>query len=58
MPASDLTWVRAETKQMVDTIWNAWRIEDGAFHLDVTIPANTTATAYLPSGTYRFACSK
>ena len=29
---------------------SAWTLDGDAFHWEVTVPPNTTATAYLPSG--------
>ena len=34
---------------MYGRVSTQWRIEGGAFHLDVTIPANTTATVFVPA---------
>jgi alpha-L-rhamnosidase len=30
-------------------IASSWTVKDGVFTLDVTIPANTTATVYVPA---------
>jgi alpha-L-rhamnosidase len=48
-PGGDLTWARATYRSIRGPIASAWRIENGAFHLDVTIPANTTATVHVPT---------
>ncbi len=48
-PVGDLTFVKASCKTVHGTIASHWRIENGAFHWDITIPANTTATVYLPA---------
>ncbi len=48
-PVGDLTWVKAEHKSMYGTIASSWRIVDGDFLLDIAIPANTTATVYVPA---------
>ena len=48
-PAGDLTWARAEYPSMYGVIRSAWRIEGGRFTLDLTIPANATATVYVPT---------
>lgn len=47
-PAGDVTWARAETETIRGRVASAWRIENGQFVLDVTIPANTTATVRVP----------
>jgi len=47
-PGGDLTWARGEYRSIRGTIVSHWRIKDGRFQLDVTIPANTTATVILP----------
>ena len=43
----DLTWVKANYKSIHGTIVSAWRCEHDVFTLDVTIPANTSATVYV-----------
>jgi alpha-L-rhamnosidase len=43
-----LTSARAELVSMYGLIVSGWRIDKGAVTLDVTIPANTTATITLP----------
>lgn len=48
--AGNLTWVRATYDSVHGRIRSAWKEEDGRFTLDVTIPANTTATVYIPAG--------
>jgi len=47
----DLTWVEAHYDSMRGRIVSSWRRDPGAkrFSLDVTIPANTTATVYVPA---------
>ncbi|NLL83838.1 MAG: family 78 glycoside hydrolase catalytic domain [Lentisphaerae bacterium] len=49
-PGEGITWARGELRSRYGKIVSHWRIEDGKFHLDVTIPANTTATVTLPDG--------
>ena len=49
MPGGDITWARGEYKSIRGTIISDWRLENGNFRLDVTVPANTTATVYLPA---------
>jgi alpha-L-rhamnosidase len=45
----DLTWVKSSYRSIHGLIVCNWARKDGAFTLDVTIPANTTATVYVPS---------
>ena len=44
----DLTSARAEYDSIRGRIVSDWRVVDGEFRLDLTIPANTTATVSLP----------
>ena len=48
-PVGDLRWVRASYKSAYGTIVSDWKIEDGKFIWNVTVPPNTTATVYVPS---------
>jgi alpha-L-rhamnosidase len=48
-PLGDLTWVRSEYTSMYGVIRSAWRKEGTTFHLNVTVPVNTTATVYVPA---------
>ena len=45
----DLTWVKANYNSIHGTIESSWRLEKDEFRLDVTVPANTTATVYVPA---------
>jgi alpha-L-rhamnosidase len=62
-PGGGLTHAKASLKSMYGQISSSWRLEDGQFKLDVTIPPNTTATIHLPdnskhevgSGAYQYA---
>jgi len=47
-PGGDLMSARAEHRSMRGTIVSAWQTDSEVFQLDITIPANTTATVYLP----------
>jgi alpha-L-rhamnosidase len=50
MPVADLTYVTAKTESMYGTIRSAWKKgADGSFVLEVTIPANTTGTVWVPA---------
>jgi len=44
-----IDWVRAHYDSIHGRIAIAWKVEDGRFELDVTIPANTTVSVYLPA---------
>jgi alpha-L-rhamnosidase len=60
----DLTWVKAHFDSPYGRIASEWKIEGNQLTMDVTVPANTTATIVVPgknggthevgSGTYRF----
>ncbi len=47
-PAGDLTWAEATHQSVHGPIKVRWDRAAGKFKLKVTIPANTTATVYLP----------
>ncbi len=47
-PVGDLTFVKADFKSMYGVIKSDWEIEKDMFSWNVTVPANTTATAYVP----------
>ena len=44
-----IDWVRAHYDSIHGRIASAWKVEGGSFELEVIIPANTTATVYLPA---------
>ena len=44
-----IDWVRASYDSIRGRIASAWKVGDGGLSLDVTIPANTTATVYIPA---------
>jgi alpha-L-rhamnosidase len=48
-PAGDLAWARAAYESIRGRIACEWRRAGGKFTLRVTIPANTTATVYVPA---------
>jgi alpha-L-rhamnosidase len=48
-PVGDLKWAKAEHESMYGLIRSSWQRDGEAFTLDVTIPANTTATVYVPA---------
>lgn len=45
----DIVWCKGSHTSLYGTIKTAWEIKSGHFVLDVTIPANTTASVYLPA---------
>lgn len=60
---NDLQFVKASHKSPYGLIKSAWEINGDVFNWEITIPANTTATVYVPgkeesetigSGTYHF----
>jgi alpha-L-rhamnosidase len=48
-PVGDLTWARATHRSPYGTIVSHWKKDGDAFHLDIVVPANSTATVWLPS---------
>lgn len=48
LPGGGLTSVRAELESTYGSIRSAWTVENGDFDWRITIPANTTATIYVP----------
>ncbi len=46
-----INWVKAHYDSINGRIASAWKPEKGVFTLDVTIPANTTASIFLPNAT-------
>jgi alpha-L-rhamnosidase len=45
----DLTWCRGHYESLYGTIQSEWKIKNGFFTLDLIVPANTTATVYIPA---------
>lgn len=48
-PGEGITWACGEYNSIRGTIISDWRLENGKFRLNITVPANTTATVYLPA---------
>jgi len=48
-PVGNLTFVRATHRSPFGLIASNWRKDARAFHWDITVPVDTTATAYLPA---------
>jgi alpha-L-rhamnosidase len=46
---SDLKWVRAHCDCIYGRVATNWKRKDNTFTLEVTIPANTTATVFIPA---------
>jgi alpha-L-rhamnosidase len=49
IPGGGLTWAKGSYDSIRGRIDVAWRADSGAFSLDVTIPANTSAAVYVPA---------
>jgi alpha-L-rhamnosidase len=50
LPGGGLTWARGHYDSLHGRIESAWRIDGDRVQLEVTVPANTTATVILPTG--------
>ena len=48
-PVEGLTFVNASHRSLYGTVRSNWKSENGHFTLDVVVPANTTATVYVPA---------
>jgi alpha-L-rhamnosidase len=48
-PAGDVTWVKTSYNSIRGKIVSDWQRTNGEFLLQVTIPANTTATVFVPA---------
>jgi hypothetical protein len=48
-PVGDLTWVKASYDSIRGRIASEWKWANGIFYLKVIIPANTTATVFVPA---------
>jgi hypothetical protein len=48
-PGGDLTWAKASYDSIRGPIAVSWKIEGQDFVLDLSIPANTTATIFIPA---------
>ena len=48
-PVGDLKWVNSSFKSLYGLINSDWNYENGIFHWKINIPANTTATIYIPT---------
>jgi hypothetical protein len=48
-PVGNITWAKASYRSIHGTIESGWKIESGAFKLDVVVPPGCTATVALPA---------
>jgi alpha-L-rhamnosidase len=48
-PAGDLSFVKASHQTMYGELASSWKRDKGQFTLEVKVPANTTATVWLPA---------
>jgi alpha-L-rhamnosidase len=47
--ADGLTWVKASYNSVRGLIVSDWKLNGGKFHLNLTVPGNSTATVYVPA---------
>jgi len=50
-PAGDLSWARGSYKSIRGIIVSDWKLNGNDFMINVSVPANTKATIYIPSKT-------
>ena len=48
-PGGAITYAKAEYDSIQGKISSSWRVEKDTFHLELKIPANTSATVYIPA---------
>jgi alpha-L-rhamnosidase len=48
IPGGTITWAKGSLDTIRGRVKTSWRRDGASFILDVTVPANTTATVYLP----------
>ena len=48
--ASGFSWVKSAYTSLRGKVASSWKLENDKFQLEVTIPANATATVYVPAG--------
>jgi alpha-L-rhamnosidase len=49
-PEAGFSWVKATYNSIRGPIASAWKLDQGRFELDVTVPGNSVATVYVPAG--------
>jgi len=52
-PTGEMTWARGYYDSMYGRISSSWKKENGKFTYEATVPANTTATLYLPASSLK-----
>ena len=48
-PVGDLSHVSASIETQLGKVSSSWKIEDGDFFIEVSIPVNSQGTVYIPS---------
>jgi alpha-L-rhamnosidase len=48
-PAGSVRWCKASYQSARGEIWSEWSIQNGVFHLNVTLPPNTVDKVYIPT---------
>jgi alpha-L-rhamnosidase len=48
-PVGNITWCKASYKSVRGEIRSDWSVKNGRFHLDVTLPPDTTDQVYVPA---------
>jgi alpha-L-rhamnosidase len=48
-PGGSVTWARASFRSPLGLVATSWRLDDGRFHLECTIPPGAVATVRLPA---------
>ena len=48
-PGGRISWAKTSYNSIQGQIATAWKVQDGEFLFEVTIPANTVATVYIPA---------
>jgi len=49
-PEAGFSWVKATYNSIRGPIASAWKLDEGRFELNVTVPGNSLATVYVPAG--------
>jgi len=52
-PTGQMTWAKGYYDSMYGRINSSWKVENGVLSFEATVPANTTATLYLPASSER-----
>ncbi|MGE5419149.1 MAG: family 78 glycoside hydrolase catalytic domain [Chloroflexota bacterium] len=51
-PTGEMKWARGFYDSMYGKIFSSWKVENGVLTYEATVPANTTATLYLPASSF------